>query len=54
MENPMTWGIVKKTIERAIAKHDKDVSNNICGLSLVSVIYNELYQSKLCAEDTLE
>ncbi len=42
MENPKTWTKVHWTIMDAIDDHEINQGIDICGLSLVSTIYNKL------------
>lgn len=51
MENPRTWGKIKRTIQKAVAKHEKAMKVNMVGSSLVSKIYNELKTAGFVGED---
>jgi hypothetical protein len=54
MENPQTWGKVKKTINEAIIRHHRSVEAGEFGFSDVTVIYNLLKERGFVVEDTHE
>lgn len=51
MENPATWGVVRKTIAEAIQQHSKLMRDGFCGVSLPTLIYNALANRGMVSED---
>lgn len=54
MENPGTWGKVKRAIADALTEYNRQLMSGMCGLSEVSVIYNKLHEKGFVVEDTKE
>lgn len=52
MENPNSWGKIRKVISETIAQHQKNIEDGICGYSLESEIYNALHDRGWLVEDT--
>jgi len=52
MENPNTWGKVRKVISDTIAQHDKNMKAGVCGYSLETMIYNALHNRGWLVEDS--
>ena len=42
MDDPLRWGKVRRSINRAIEKHKLDTEQGIRGSSLVTMIFQEL------------
>jgi hypothetical protein len=51
MENPETWNKIQKVIAEAIDDHEKALQSQICGVSLVSRIYNKLLKNGMLLKE---
>lgn len=54
MENPNSWGKIRKAIHETILIHENHIASGIIGISLESKIYNSLFNRGWCLEDTNE
>lgn len=54
MENPATWGKVRRLINEVIYKDAQDKAAGYIGSSLGSKIYNALYEKGYVVEDVKE